>query len=196
MRVAQFVQLIRRLICEPAPAPPSVRHETDATNRPSAAAKKTEKKKASGINLFGLGKGGRVSAREGRAEARLYGVVTMLRDVVGALEALLARAARAPDAHGKAELYYEGVCAALAACRRLADTTFENASTGASAQWEAEAHAEALELQWLRRELSEAKLLLAEERAAREAVEHELRAQAQAAAQRPQSRSSALFAFG
>lgn len=113
----------------------------------------------------------------------------MLReDVVGRLEALLMRVNEAAGAESKVCLYYEGVTEALTNCRRLIDPAGDDVgSTGTSPAAEPAnlAEAEALELQMLRRDLSAAKIALADERAQREAAEHELRTlQAQSARNR------------
>ena len=165
----EFVLVCRRLMGMPASRPPAA--------GPSGASGKPKEAKATRGSIFG-GFGAKTpkppNPRESRAEAKLFGLQTMLReDVVGGLEALLVRARDAPDADSKASLYYEGVCAALAAARRLADT--EDASSGTADNDLAEA--EALELERLRRDLAAAKVAVANSEAAREAAEHQLRAQ-------------------
>ena len=165
----EFVLLCRRLMGEPAPPASS----SGAGQQPSKLPAPSKPKGGGGLFGFGKGKPAPSSAREGRAEAKLYGMQTMLReDVVDELEALLARGSVAPDAESRATLYYEGLCAALVACKRLADTADDVGSRGESAS---AAEAEALELERHRRDLAGIKVALAEERAAREAAEHQLR---------------------
>ena len=70
------------------------------------------------------------------------------------------------------------VCAALVACKRLADTTGEReqgGGGGGAGGAASQAEAEAVELQTLRRDLSAAKLALAEAELARDAAQLELR---------------------
>ena len=106
----------------------------------------------------------------------MFSLRQMLReDVVGSLEGLLASAAKQPDAERRAELYYEGVCSALAACKRLTDPADDVvASAPASSEPGNAAQADALELERLRRDLAETKVALAEASNARDLAEHEL----------------------
>ena len=111
-------------------------------------------------------------------------------------EAVLMRASEQADAAGRASMYYEGVCAALVACKRLADTANDASAVVASAPSAGEpsgapssASTDALELERLRKELAETKVLLAEASNARDVTEHELRLEKQ----QSRSRSRSLF---
>ena len=200
----EFVQLCRRLMGEANPQPPASARKSSESSAPASSSKKSANKGS--LLPFGLGGGSKQpSAREGRAEAKLFGLTTMLRnDVVGPLEALLQRVKAAPEER-KVTIYYDGVCAALASCKRLADSVEwtptgsggggSGGGGGAAVLPSNDAEAEALELQQLRRDLSGMKLQLAEAVLAREAAEFELRHAKQeqaAAAGRPRGRSSIL----
>ena len=95
------------------------------------------------------------------------------------LESLLERASSTDDPAARASTYHQGICDVLSACRRLADTTSDDASGRGASAPEASAAADALELLSLRRELASTKVALAEAVSDRQAVEHELRAQIQ-----------------
>jgi hypothetical protein len=183
----EFVMLCRRLMGEPT-ATSKGTSSASALSRSggsSSAASKSHGSQGKSRGGF-LGFGSRApNPRESHAEARLFGLQSTLRtDVVPRLEALLTRASALTDAESKAALYYEGVTEALTACRRMADTAGDDDGAAPASI----AEADALELQMLRREAADAKLSLADERARREAAEHELRVVVQQAGH-PRSRS-------
>ena len=186
----EFVLLCRRLVGAPASKPPSRRSQRESKSE-------QEKPATQKAGFFSFGSKAKPPAREGRAEAKLYGLKTMLReDVIGVLEAVLMRASEQADAAGRASMYYEGVCAALVACKRLADTANDASAVVASAPSAGEpsgapssASTDALELERLRKELAETKVLLAEASNARDVTEHELRLEKQ----QSRSRSRSLF---
>lgn len=175
----EFILLCRRLMGEPVDSAASAPCQSSRPSSSSSASQPKQsalRKSTAGMGGFlGLGRSSAKPAREGHAEAKLTALHAMLReDVVAGLEGLLTRVSSEPDPEAKASLYYEGVCAALAACKRLADVDGSAAAAagGAAADPSSWAEAEALELERLRRDLADAKVALAESEAKREAAAH------------------------
>lgn len=139
-----------------------------------------EKKKGMLGGLFSAKGDGAAS----RAEAKLWALRSCLeRDVVSELESLLLRASEAP-AEEKPRVFHEGICAVLATSRRLADAEeYQPLVSAPGSEPPGPAEEEALELLSLRRDLSTAKIALAEAQTAREEAEYALKQEQQAAKQ-------------
>ena len=188
----EFVSLCRRLgaqqhqpEAEPSPAAPQ--HQPAAASPASAGAGSAGKeqrgsvKVGSRMRIFSMSGGSsskQGAAAAGRAEARLHALHCMLReDVVAEAERRLAAATGVVEPEARAQLLHEGLCAVLGSCRRLMDDD-DRPATASPGTPEADARADALELQQLRRDLCATKVALAEAENAREVAEHTLRKQA------------------